>query len=64
MLDANSILRHILLPPSTFHSTPILRILEPCKHPVQLGGLCAVCGKDLTGSVLCSALGNLACIAR
>lgn len=29
----------------------ILKIEEPCTHPVQLGGLCAICGKDLTASV-------------
>ncbi|KZS91631.1 hypothetical protein SISNIDRAFT_456546 [Sistotremastrum niveocremeum HHB9708] len=23
-------------------------ILEPCKHPIQIGGMCAVCGKDMT----------------
>ncbi|TEB38761.1 hypothetical protein FA13DRAFT_1808630 [Coprinellus micaceus] len=23
-------------------------VVEPCKHGVQLGGLCALCGKDLT----------------
>lgn len=23
-------------------------IVEPCKHGIQLGGLCALCGKDLT----------------
>jgi RNA polymerase II subunit A C-terminal domain phosphatase len=23
-------------------------ILEPCKHGIQLGGLCVVCGKDMT----------------
>ncbi|KAI5481789.1 RNA polymerase II CTD phosphatase Fcp1 [Pseudohyphozyma bogoriensis] len=27
---------------------PILTILEPCTHAVQLHGLCALCGKDLT----------------
>ena len=26
----------------------VVLILEPCKHGVQLGGLCALCGKDLT----------------
>lgn len=27
---------------------PIISILEPCKHGIQLGGLCVVCGKDMT----------------
>ena len=27
-----------------------MRILEPCTHDVQLAGLCALCGKDLTSS--------------
>ncbi|RPD82230.1 hypothetical protein L226DRAFT_556142 [Lentinus tigrinus ALCF2SS1-7] len=27
---------------------PVLSILEPCKHGVQLGGLCCLCGKDMT----------------
>lgn len=26
----------------------VVVINEPCKHPVQIGGLCAVCGKDIT----------------
>ena len=28
--------------------TPAVHILEPCKHGVQLGGLCCLCGKDMT----------------
>ncbi|KAI0639989.1 hypothetical protein C8Q77DRAFT_1083965 [Trametes polyzona] len=28
--------------------TPALLVLEPCKHGVQLGGLCCLCGKDMT----------------
>ena len=31
---------------------PALYILEPCKHGVQLGGLCCLCGKDMTRFVL------------
>jgi RNA polymerase II subunit A C-terminal domain phosphatase len=27
---------------------PVVLILEPCKHGMQLGGLCVVCGKDMT----------------
>ncbi|KAI8929943.1 hypothetical protein BC831DRAFT_441660 [Entophlyctis helioformis] len=27
---------------------PLLIIVEPCGHPVQLNGLCAICGKDLS----------------
>ncbi|KAI8848621.1 HAD-like domain-containing protein [Chytridium lagenaria] len=27
---------------------PIISIVEPCNHSVQLKGLCALCGKDLT----------------
>ncbi|CCM03634.1 uncharacterized protein FIBRA_05778 [Fibroporia radiculosa] len=27
---------------------PAIYITEPCKHGVQLGGLCALCGKDMT----------------
>lgn len=30
------------------HEEAVVLILEPCKHGVQLGGLCALCGKDLT----------------
>ncbi|KAJ2918420.1 hypothetical protein MD484_g2018, partial [Candolleomyces efflorescens] len=30
------------------HDKAVVLILEPCKHGVQLGGLCALCGKDLT----------------
>ena len=31
---------------------PAAYILEPCKHGVQLGGLCCLCGKDMTRFVL------------
>ena len=27
---------------------PAVLITEPCKHGVQLGGLCCLCGKDMT----------------
>ncbi|EKM61406.1 uncharacterized protein PHACADRAFT_204575 [Phanerochaete carnosa HHB-10118-sp] len=27
---------------------PAIKILEPCKHGMQLGGLCCLCGKDMT----------------
>ncbi|KAF8628253.1 hypothetical protein AX15_004028 [Amanita polypyramis BW_CC] len=27
---------------------PVVVIVEPCKHGMQLGGLCVVCGKDMT----------------
>ena len=30
---------------------PIIGITEPCKHGVQIGGLCGLCGKDMTGCV-------------
>ena len=29
----------------------VLYISEPCKHGVQMGGLCALCGKDMTECV-------------
>jgi len=29
----------------------VLYISEPCKHGVQVGGLCALCGKDMTECV-------------
>lgn len=29
----------------------VITILEPCKHGVQVGGLCGICGKDMTGWV-------------
>lgn len=25
-----------------------VEVLEPCKHGVQIGGLCGLCGKDMT----------------
>lgn len=31
--------------------SPAVLILEPCKHGVQLGGLCCLCGKDMTRCV-------------
>jgi RNA polymerase II subunit A-like phosphatase len=27
---------------------PVVVVIEPCKHGVQLGGLCVICGKDMT----------------
>lgn len=27
---------------------PVISIIEPCKHGIQMGGLCALCGKDVT----------------
>lgn len=30
---------------------PALYATEPCKHGVQMGGLCALCGKDMTKCV-------------
>lgn len=27
---------------------PAVAVTEPCKHGVQIGGLCALCGKDMT----------------
>ncbi|KAK0466334.1 uncharacterized protein EV420DRAFT_1511138 [Desarmillaria tabescens] len=29
---------------------PVVVIQEPCKHGMQLGGLCVLCGKDMTNS--------------
>jgi RNA polymerase II subunit A-like phosphatase len=33
---------------------PVLFVNEPCKHGMQLGGLCCLCGKDMTEYVLLS----------
>lgn len=27
---------------------PVVSVIEPCKHGVQIGGLCGLCGKDMT----------------
>ena len=27
---------------------PAIKIIEPCKHQMQLAGLCCICGKDMT----------------
>ncbi|KAI6047826.1 hypothetical protein EDC04DRAFT_2863998 [Pisolithus marmoratus] len=27
---------------------PVMTIIEPCKHGIQIGGLCGLCGKDMT----------------
>lgn len=27
---------------------PVITIIEPCKHGIQVGGLCGLCGKDMT----------------
>ncbi|KAL7418267.1 CTD phosphatase Fcp1 [Cryptotrichosporon argae] len=29
-------------------SKPVVRVAEPCTHPVQLHGMCGICGADLT----------------
>ena len=29
-------------------NTPAVVLIEPCKHGMQLGGLCVLCGKDMT----------------
>ncbi|TFK41987.1 hypothetical protein BDQ12DRAFT_677487 [Crucibulum laeve] len=29
-------------------SRPVVVVNEPCKHGMQIGGLCALCGKDMT----------------
>ncbi|KAI0319033.1 hypothetical protein OF83DRAFT_1241216 [Amylostereum chailletii] len=31
-------------------SRPAIHVTEPCKHGIQMGGLCALCGKDMTRS--------------
>lgn len=40
----------IVKPGSVVHDAkqPIMTVLEDCNHPIQLHGLCAICGKDLT----------------
>jgi RNA polymerase II subunit A C-terminal domain phosphatase len=30
---------------------PVIYVTEPCKHGVQIGGLCGLCGKDMTTCV-------------
>lgn len=40
----------------TTPSVDIAEIEEPCRHDVQFGGMCASCGKDLTGYVFAEAL--------
>jgi len=27
---------------------PVVVVIEPCKHGMQIGGLCVICGKDMT----------------
>ncbi|KAI0347959.1 hypothetical protein BDW22DRAFT_1350081 [Trametopsis cervina] len=29
---------------------PAIKVTEPCKHGMQIGGLCCLCGKDMTSS--------------
>lgn len=29
---------------------PVVVVIEPCKHGMQLGGLCVLCGKDMTNT--------------
>ena len=33
---------------SRAEDSPAVSILEPCKHGIVFGGLCGICGKDLT----------------
>ncbi|PIL27260.1 hypothetical protein GSI_10405 [Ganoderma sinense ZZ0214-1] len=35
---------------SRAEDSPAVSILEPCKHGIVFGGLCGICGKDLTRS--------------
>lgn len=28
-------------------SRPVIYVQQPCTHPVQLHGLCGICGKEL-----------------
>ncbi|KAF6754350.1 hypothetical protein DFP72DRAFT_1170471 [Ephemerocybe angulata] len=37
-----------VIPVARAKQQPVVSIVEPCKHGIQLGGLCALCGKDLT----------------
>jgi len=30
------------------YSVELVEIEEPCRHEVQFGGMCAICGKDMT----------------
>jgi RNA polymerase II subunit A-like phosphatase len=36
---------------------PVLWLRQPCTHPVQLHGLCGICGADLTSYADCTPLG-------
>ena len=36
---------------SRAEASPAVYILEPCKHGIVFGGLCGICGKDLTRCV-------------
>lgn len=33
---------------------PVVLVNEPCTHGIQIGGLCGLCGKDMTEYVLLS----------
>ena len=41
---------------------PAVVVVEPCKHGMQLGGLCVLCGKDMTKCVQTSATEVVICI--
>ena len=38
---------------------PALEVLEPCKHGMQLNGLCCICGKDMTRLAMCINLSSM-----
>jgi RNA polymerase II subunit A C-terminal domain phosphatase len=40
-----------VVPAQRARDRPVVYITEPCKHGVQIGGLCGLCGKDMTKCV-------------
>ena len=60
--------------PQRARAKPVITIIEPCKHGVQIGGLCGLCGKDMTvyvgygnlgrGVHACAAMTTLAFLMR
>ncbi|TFY82727.1 hypothetical protein EWM64_g1286 [Hericium alpestre] len=37
-----------VLSPRKAKEKPVISVTEPCKHGMQIGGLCALCGQDMT----------------
>ncbi|TFY63298.1 hypothetical protein EVG20_g6374, partial [Dentipellis fragilis] len=47
-LDRWAISEQDVISPRRAKDKPVVCVAEPCKHGMQIGGLCALCGQDMT----------------